>query len=275
MPDYMKMREEIQSFEETKNLTLEDRDLLSVLQYIELKKAFDPADINQKYEPYLALEPFVHIEYKVSEAYLAYQKKKDKINQIDTFYHNDYLIDAKLPDFKLSNLERKEALDEASQFVEQFQKGKFIKGLYLYGKYRTGKTFLLSAIANALIEKDIQIVFTYFPDLVRNMKAAIGDHTLEKKIKHLKMCDLLVLDDLGGEYMTAWFRDEIFGPILQYRLSMGLPLLVSSNYRMKDLHKLLSDTKDDIDQVKSMRILTRINELTKEVKLNENRYDTI
>lgn len=275
MPDYQQMRAEIKAFDETKSLELEDHDLLVVLQYIELKKAFDPNDINEKYEPYLALEPFIHIEYKLSNAYLNYQIKKDRINQIDTFYHNDYLIDAKLPDFKLSNDERKEALTEANNFVEQFQKGQFIKGLYLYGKYRTGKTFLLSAIANALIEKDIQIVFAYFPDLVRNIKASISDNTLEKRIKHLKMCDLLILDDLGGEYMTAWFRDEIFGPILQYRLSMGLPLLVSSNYRMKDLHKLLSDTKDDIDQVKSMRILTRINELTKEVKLNENRYDTI
>lgn len=275
MPDYDAMRAEIKAFKETKNLEVEDHELLSVLQYIELKKTYDPTNIDEKYEPYLATDPFIHIAYRVSEAYDTYQKKRDKINRIDTFYHNDYLIDATLDEFVASNDERKEALIAAQAFVEQFQRGTFIKGLYLYGKYRTGKTFLLSAIVNALIEKNVSIVFTYFPDLVRNIKAAIGDRTLEAKIKHLKNCDLLVLDDLGGEYMTAWFRDEIFGPILQYRLSMGLPLLVSSNYNLSNLHKLLSDTKDDIDQVKSMRILTRIKELTKEIKLNENRYDTI
>ena len=273
MPDYKSMRDEIKAFPETKDLVVEDHELLTVLQYIELKKAFDPKDFNEKFEPYLEKEPYIHITYRVSEAYRNYQIKKDKLNQIDTFYHNDYLIDAKLEDFMTYNDERKKVYEVAKTFCETFQKGVFIKGLYLYGKYRTGKTFLLSAICNQLIEKDAQIVFTYFPDLVRSMKAAIGDRTLEEKIKHLKTCDLLVLDDVGGEYMTAWFRDEVFGPILQYRLQMGLPLLVSSNYKLSALHTLLSDTKDDVDKVKSMRILTRIKELTQEIELSQERYD--
>ena len=61
MPNYEFMRAEIQSFEELKDKHFEDSDLLTVLQYIELKKAFNPNDPNTKYEPYLALEPFVQI----------------------------------------------------------------------------------------------------------------------------------------------------------------------------------------------------------------------
>ncbi|MDY0210103.1 MAG: ATP-binding protein [Acholeplasma sp.] len=273
MPDYEAMRKEIKAFDETKDLDVQDHELLTVLQYIELKKAFDPNDVSIKFEPYLETDPFIQINYRRSKAYEIYEKKKEQLNQIDTFYHNDYLIDASLSDFSVYNDERQKVYELASKFVSEFQKGQFIKGLYLYGKYRTGKTFVLSAIANQLIDKNVSIVFAYFPDLVRHMKAAIGDRTLEQKIKQLKTCDLLVLDDVGGEYMTAWFRDEVFGPILQYRLSMGLPLLVSSNYKLSNLHVLLSDTKDDIDKVKSMRILTRIKELTQEIELSMERYN--
>lgn len=273
MPDYESMRAEIKAFKETEQLKLADDELLTVLQYIELKKAFDPNDKLTKYEPYLVLEPFVQIAYKESEQYRLHQAEIKRLNQIDTFFHNDYLIDASLDGFLEMNQERNALLTQAKTYVSAFQKGKFIKGLYIYGKYRTGKTYLLSAIANELIKKDVSIVFAYFPDLVRSIKQSLTDQTLEKKIKQLKSCDLLILDDLGAEHMTAWFRDEIFGPILQYRLSLGLSICISSNHKLADLHRLFTDTKDDIDKVKSMRIITRIIELTKEVKLNEERYD--
>lgn len=269
------LKAEIKSFNETKNLVINDSDVITVVQYIDLKKAFNPMDPTQKFEPVLMLEPYIRIEYKVSEAYLAKAQEDNKQKRIDTTYHNDYLIHAKLADFSLFNDERREALQASNQFILGFKKGDFIRGLYFYGKYRTGKTYLLSAIANALLEKNVSVVFAYFPDLVRNIKNAFSDNSLEPKVKQLKTCDVLILDDVGGEFMTAWFRDEIFGPILQYRLTVGLPILISSNYKMSDLHGVLAEAKDGIDEVKAMRIIMRIRELTKEIKLSEKRYDAI
>lgn len=269
------LRKEIQSFPETQNLNVDDADVITVVQYIDLKKAFDPQDPTQKFEPVLMLEPFVRIEYQISKAYKQNEVELDKKKKLDTTYHNDYLMHAKLADFRLFNDERKDAMLAANTFVDQIQPNQFIKGLYLYGKYRTGKTYLLSAIANAMIEKNISVVFAYFPDLVRNFKNSFSDYSLEPKVKQLKTCGLLILDDVGGEYMTAWFRDEIFGPVLQYRLTVGLPILISSNYKMTELHAVLAEAKDGIDEVKAMRIITRIRELTKEIKLSEKRYDAI
>lgn len=268
-------RQEIKAFEETKSLQVADSDVMTVVQYIDLKKAFDPSDSNQKFEPILVTEPFIRIEYRKSKAYLAQEVLVLKQKQIDTTYHNDYLMHAKLADFRLFNDERREALEAANAFIETIQPNHFTRGLYLFGKYRTGKTYLLSAIANAMLEKQMSVVFAYFPDLVRNFKNSFNDQSLEPKVKQLKTCGLLILDDLGGEYMTAWFRDEILGPILQYRLTVGLPILISSNYRMADLHTVLAEAKDGIDEVKAMRIIMRIRELTKEIKLSEKRYDAI
>ena len=269
------LKAEIKSFPETKDLVVSDNDVITVVQYIDLKKAFDPTNPEHKFEPILILEPFVTIEFKKSDAYIKYEIEQTKQKRIDTTYHNDYLIHAKLSDFTLFNDERRDALLTSKTFVDGFKKGEFIRGIYFYGKYRTGKTYLLSAIANELLNKNANVVFAYFPDLVRNIKNAFSDNSLEPKVKQLKTCDVLILDDVGGEFMTAWFRDEIFGPILQYRLTVGLPVLISSNYKMVELHTILAEAKDGIDEVKAMRIITRIRELTKEIKLSEKRYDAI
>ena len=269
------LKAEIKKFNETKNLVVSDSDVIIVVQYIDLKKTFNPNDPTQKFEPVLLLDPFVRIEYKVSEAYVRQEIQQSKQKRMDTTYHNDYLIDSRLSDFRLINDERKEALEAARNFVDGFKKGEFIQGLYLHGKYRTGKTYLLSAIANELLDKNASVVFAYFPDLVRNFKNSFNDNSLEQKVKQLKTCDVLILDDVGGEYMTAWFRDEIFGPILQYRLTAGLPLMISSNYNQNDLKKELTENKDGSDIVKALRIIMRIRELTKEIKLSEKRYDAI
>lgn len=272
MIKYSDLRKIVEDFDETKKLKVSDQDLPIVVQYIELKRSFDPSDINQRYEPVLKLDPYVRIEYTPSKSHIEYLKEKEKLSHIDTFYHNDYVISATLNEFNTFNDERKFVLEKATQFCEKFEKGKFIKGLYLFGQYRTGKTYLLSAMVNELAKKEVNSVFAYFPDLIRYLKSAISDNTLEEKVKVLKTCDLLVIDDLGSENMTPWFRDEIFGPVLQHRLGMGLPILISSNLNIKQLINAYVESAVESDKLKATRLISRIYDLTEPVELTEKRF---
>lgn len=267
------LRLEVKAFNETKNLEVSDKDLPVVIQYIELKKTFDPNDIEHKYEPILKLEPYVRIEYMPSKSYQQFKLEKEKLSYIDAFYHSDYIMEATFEQFEILNIERKNVLKKAMEFTEAFEKGKFIKGLYIFGKYRTGKTYLLSAIVNELAKKEVKSIFAYFPDLIRFLKSAISDHTLEQKVKALKTCDLLVLDDLGSENMTPWFRDEVFGPILQHRLSVGLPILISSNLNIKGLINNYVDSGNEIDKLKATRLISRIIDLTEPVEMTMKKYE--
>lgn len=265
------MIKEIKSFSETKNLKYEYHDITTIYQYIRLKKAFLENESTELYEPILSMDP-VSIEYIPSKKHQEELKLKEKTKNIDTTYHSGYLLDAKFKDFEVLNEEREKLLNKAKDFVKNFEKKKFIKGLYIYGQNRTGKTFLLSAIVNELASKDVKTVFAYVPDLIRDVHSSIDEGLLEEKVNQLKNCDLLVLDDLGSAFMNRWFRDQVFGSVIQYRLSVGLPVLVSSNLSMSQLANYMIDPSVNNDKFAAVRITTRLSELTTQIKLTEKRY---
>ena len=73
-----------------------------------------------------------------------------------------------------------------------------------------------------------------------------------------------MIDDIGAESVTSWGRDEILCSIVQYRMQEKLPTFFTSNLDIKALEKHLSTSKDEIDEVKSRRVIERIKQLTEE-----------
>ena len=81
-----------------------------------------------------------------------------------------------------------------------------------------------------------------------------------------KQADVLMLDDIGAETLSAWFRDEVLGAILQYRMMEQLPVFFTSNYTMDQLEEILATTtKGDVERVKAGRIMERIKQVSTEV----------
>lgn len=138
------------------------------------------------------------------------------------------------------------------------------KGFYLYGPFGTGKTYLLYSIAAKLSKMNIKVTLSYYPDMVRFVKGNFGDPKVEHMINNMKNVDVLMLDDVGGENNTAYIRDEILGPILQYRMVAKKPVFITSNYDINFLREHLKETKDATDSIKGDRIIERIRQLTDE-----------
>ncbi|HCZ23308.1 MAG TPA: hypothetical protein DHV05_00370 [Acholeplasmataceae bacterium] len=81
-----------------------------------------------------------------------------------------------------------------------------------------------------------------------------------------------MMDDLGGENMTPWFRDEVLVPIVQYRLSAKLPVFMTSNYEFVGLVDVMTVNKDETNRVKAARLIQRIKDLMTYVKLSSDQY---
>ncbi len=193
---------------------------------------------------------------------------------IDAMYVPKKVFNASISDFDLIGPERKEILKYILKFVAEYAPGNFQKGMYLSGVYGSGKTYILATIANELAKKGHKIVFVYYPDLVRELKSAIGSGLLEEKIEYLKKAEILFLDDMGGEAPSAFIRDEVLGPILQHRVLDELPTFFSSNIKMKVLIEALTVDNSVLDKSKAARIYERIKELATEFEISEKPHRT-
>ncbi|MDX9692382.1 MAG: primosomal protein DnaI [Acholeplasmataceae bacterium] len=254
---------------ELKNLKIHDIDVYKLYQYLQDRNDHVNKD---GYESVLITDPYIEIVYRPTKE-KAIEIKQRKIREHLKFYDSEvYIQDASLSRFEVFSEERMKAYQVAKEFLDNYRKDRYAKGLYIYGKNATGKSYLLSAVAHELAQKNITVLFVYMPDLVRSIKHGMNEGNLEERINQLKQADVLMIDDIGGENMTPWFRDEILVPIMQYRLSAKLPVFMTSNYDFQRLVDFLSVNRDETSLMKAARLVQRIKDLMTPVKLVEDQY---
>lgn len=196
-------------------------------------------------------------------------EKENKNKKINLMYVPKRILEANMDDFELDSKNRNDAFNYANKFITSYLNGKTIKSMYLSGSNGAGKTYLLGAIANELAKNNVKSILVYVPDLARNLKSTMFDGTLEEKINVLKDIDVLMLDDIGVEVITPWFRDEILGSILNYRIQDGKPTFFSSNISLKNLAERLKENKENssFDAINALRIYSRIEKNVKEFEI--------
>lgn len=181
--------------------------------------------------------------------------------------------EASFGDIFYNESDRVDAVRKVQQFYQESKNQLPAKGLYLHGEFGVGKTYLLAALANQLAEEKIDTYFIYMPELVREMKASISDSSISEKIERFKNASVLVLDDIGAEFISPWFRDEILGAILQYRMMERLPVFFTSNYSPEELKTMLANSgKGNIDELKSARIMERIRQVSEPIEVGGKNY---
>ena len=140
----------------------------------------------------------------------------------------------------------------AHKYVENFDKMKERgKGLLFYGTVGTGKTFIASCIANALIDKGVPCLVTNFARLTNTISGMYDGK--QEYIDGLNRFRLLVIDDLASERNTE-YMNEIVWNIIDARYRSGLPLIITTN--------LTADELKNPSEVSKQRIYSRLLEMT-------------
>ena len=170
------------------------------------------------------------------------------------------------------NQARNATLSKIKSVLTSFKEGNNPKGIYLYGKYGCGKSYLLGFLAKRLSEGGMKVIFAYYPDLVRKIKSSISTGNLEQIVNELKDADCLILDDFGGEQNSEFIRDEVLGAVLQDRMMNNLFTCMTSNITPELLVEHISNGSKEIDVVKASRIYERIKTLMEFVELDDKNY---
>lgn len=138
------------------------------------------------------------------------------------------------------------------------------KGLYLFGRPGVGKTYLGAAITNYYAKENFQVSFVNVPELISNLKMSMSDaYLFEKTMNDLKRSDVVLFDDIGGESVTSWVRDEILLPIFNERMEKHRRTFFTSNYSMDELEAHFeTDSRGNSDKIKANRLIERIKALS-------------
>lgn len=190
------------------------------------------------------------------------EQEKAHLSQFVVNDMSDALITLSFDQF---NLEQ-ETFDYLKLFdlVTSWVKKPNEKGLYLYGSPGTGKTYLLSALANVLAQSNKTIAFVHVPTLISKAKMYFDSlSAMEQLIDSIKHADVAIFDDIGAESVTSWSRDELLFPILNYRLDFKKATWFSSNETLETLKQhYATDQKGKVTTTKAIRMIERIQALS-------------
>ena len=232
--------------------------------------AFCPYDIKGLKKEAVVNDNIISFMYKKC----SYKEKSDEeysfLKNVNVYKMPKEIAGASFKKIYKDDSNRLETIKYLKGFYDHYEKDKNIKGLYLYGNFGCGKTYLVSALFNELAKKGINSTIIYFPEFLRSLKASFGniEDNYEERFDAVKEANLLLLDDIGAEKLSDWARDEVLGVILQYRMEEHLPTFFTSNLSLKELEDHLQINKSSADKIKARRIIERVKYLTNVIEMN-------
>ncbi len=264
---------DVAAFIQQESLTPEElnRSISKFNQYITERDKFLRGDtdyIAKGYKPILVMNHgYADVSYEETPELIAAEKEAAIKNRLKLINLPDILKKASLAQVDLDDLERLPVFEKLLAFVEQYPTIR--KGLYLYGDFGVGKSFMVAALAHDLSEKrGVSSTLLHYPSFVIDVKNAIGDGNVKTLVDEIKLSEVLILDDIGAEQSTAWVRDEILQVILQYRMQENLPTFFTSNFDFEDLEKHFAKVKQGPDETwEARRVMERIRYLAEETRL--------
>ena len=264
---------DVAAFIQQESLTPEElnRSISKFNQYITERDKFLRGDtdyIAKGYKPILVMNHgYADVSYEETPELIAAEKEAAIKNRLKLINLPGSLRKASLAQVDLDDLERLPVFEKLLAFVEQYPTIR--KGLYLYGDFGVGKSFMVAALAHDLSEKrGVSSTLLHYPSFVIDVKNAIGDGNVKTLVDELKLSEVLILDDIGAEQSTAWVRDEILQVILQYRMQENLPTFFTSNFNFEDLELHFAKGKHGNDETwEARRVMERIRYLAEETRL--------
>jgi len=166
---------------------------------------------------------------------LAYRRQSQALVAVSAL--RGRLLGCKFSNFKLEG----KAREATKTFNAVLGWVKELKGwLVIYGGKGNGKTHLAAAAANHLIARDRPVLFVNVPEFLDWLRESYShssfdtsEESFSRRFELVRDAPVLVLDDLGAESDTPWANEKLY-ILLNYRLEMCLPTMITSNLRFDD-----------------------------------------
>lgn len=254
------------------------RSLSKFFEYLNERKKYlakDSAYIAVGYKPVLVMnEGYADVSYQETQALLDYRKAEAIKNRIQLISLPASLKSVTAADLDFEDVNRMPIYEAISEFLERV--GRDNKGLYVFGNFGIGKSYLMAYLAHQLsVRHELATTMLHYPTFVVDIKNAISSGSVKERIDDIKAAQVLILDDIGAEQHSSWVRDDVLQVILQYRMQENLPTFFTSNFLFADLERHFSSGKTGDETWQARRVMERIRYLAREIHLegSNRRHD--
>ena len=91
-----------------------------------------------------------------------------------------------------------------------------------------GKTHLALSVANEILKKGYEVIYCSCSNILQIIDAERSENKFSDTLNSIKRCDLLILDDLGSEYINSYFNAILYD-IINSRLSEKKASIITTN----------------------------------------------
>ena len=121
-------------------------------------------------------------------------------------------------------------------------------GILLFGDVGTGKTYYACCIANELLDQDVRVCVTNFPEIIARMQNL--DNAADY-LDELRDYRLLCIDDLGVERDTSYALERVY-KVIDARYRSGRPTVITTNLSLKQMQEAPLDRNRIYDRIFEM-----------------------
>ncbi len=153
----------------------------------------------------------------------------------------DIYSDEIIPKYNISpRTQMKNVLEYCKDYTKTF--GNDSGNILMYGGAGLGKTYLCNCIAKELSRQGFNVIlssaYNIFEMISKNKFNYRSDFSTD--INRYYDCDLLIMDDLGTEFVTEYTISALFD-IINYRLTQNKPTIINANLSLQDMSTRYSD----------------------------------
>lgn len=115
--------------------------------------------------------------------------------------------------------------------------------LFFLGKTGVGKTHMSLSIAKKVAEQGYTVAYGSIINYLRTLERehfGRAENSETDTMQILTAADLLILDDLGSEFRTHFSEPALYN-IINSRINLGLPTIISSNLSAEELQNTYND----------------------------------
>jgi len=124
----------------------------------------------------------------------------------------------------------KQQMNEVFTYCQNYAKTFSLssESLYLMGSTGLGKTHLTFSIAKDIVTQGYSVIYCTAQNMITELEKEYFKHEIYNGGEHYRTCQLLIIDDLGTEFLSPIGQSVLYN-IVNTRILKHLPTIINSN----------------------------------------------